>query len=126
MLLLLFLHVYLNLSTSTFLTSHATPRLLYPSFLSFFSTLPTLFFTSPFSLLTLIFPSPSSLLTLFSITSRVPIASFGGTREVDRNSFSPIDVVDYMKEYTHEMLKFTPPQGFIGIGSLDENWGWLR
>ena len=57
---------------------------------------------------------------------RVPIALFGGTREVDMKLFPVVDVVDYMKEYGHEVVKFTPPQGFIGVGKMDENWGWLR
>ena len=51
---------------------------------------------------------------------------FGGTREVDMRLFSVPDVVDYMKEYSHEVEQYTPKQGYIAVGSMDENWGWLR
>ena len=40
--------------------------------------------------------------------------------------FSVPDVVDYLKEYAHEVEKYTPKQGYIAVGSMDENWGWLR
>jgi hypothetical protein len=40
--------------------------------------------------------------------------------------FPVFEVIDYMKEYANEVAKYSPPQGFIGIGSMDENWGWLR
>ena len=40
--------------------------------------------------------------------------------------FPVYDVMDYMKEYAHEVAKFSPPQGFIGVGSMDENWGYFR
>lgn len=54
------------------------------------------------------------------------MAVFGGTREVDMRLFSVPDVVDYMKEYAHEVEQYTPKQGYIAVGSMDENWGWLR
>ena len=35
--------------------------------------------------------------------------------------FSVPDVVDYLKEYAHEVEKYTPKQGYIAVGSMDEN-----
>jgi hypothetical protein len=63
-------------------------------------------------------------ITLYYI--RAPIALFGGTREVDMKLFPVMDVVDYLKEYAHEVAKYCPFKGFVGVGSMDENWGWLR
>ena len=29
-------------------------------------------------------------------------------------------------KYPEKAKKEVPPQGFVGLGSFDENWGWLR
>ena len=67
-----------------------------------------------------------SFLFFHLFISRAPIASFGGGDIINNRIFDAIDVVEYMKKNAAKVKASVPKQGFIGVGSLDENWGFLR
>ena len=40
--------------------------------------------------------------------------------------FSVRRATESLLKYPDKVNKEVPPQGFVGLGSFDENWGWLR
>ena len=50
----------------------------------------------------------------------------GGTPEVNNCLFSVKIATNYVTAHRAKATKELPPRGFVGIGSFDENWGWLR
>eukprot|EP00596_Hydrurales_sp_CCMP1899_P005362 CAMPEP_0119037736 /NCGR_PEP_ID=MMETSP1177-20130426/6215_1 /TAXON_ID=2985 /ORGANISM="Ochromonas sp, Strain CCMP1899" /LENGTH=422 /DNA_ID=CAMNT_0006999363 /DNA_START=312 /DNA_END=1577 /DNA_ORIENTATION=- len=55
------------------------------------------------------------------LSSRAPICSFGYTEDLKFCGFGVQSVLAHIKKSDKEF----PDTGFIGIGSMDENWGWL-
>jgi hypothetical protein len=46
--------------------------------------------------------------------------------EVKNCLFSVGSVVKYLTHFKEKADQDLPSQGFIAVGSMDENWGWLR
>ena len=45
---------------------------------------------------------------------------------VKRATESLLKYPESLLKYPEKAKKEVPPQGFVGLGSFDENWGWLR
>ena len=50
----------------------------------------------------------------------------GGTEEVQKRLFPVKQVVTAIMNHRLRAIKAFPSQGFVGVGSFDQNWGWLR
>jgi hypothetical protein len=50
----------------------------------------------------------------------------GLTKEVKNCPFSITKIVREIMKNPEAAKKQLPKQGFVTLGSLDENWGWLR
>ena len=51
----------------------------------------------------------------------------GGTPEVRNCLYAIKTVVATIKQHHKDKSKMDfPEQGFVGLGSFDQNWGWLR
>ena len=50
----------------------------------------------------------------------------GGTEEVQNCLFAVKQVVTAIINHRVKAIKDFPSQGFVGVGSFDQNWGWLR
>lgn len=60
-----------------------------------------------------------------AVSSRAPICSLGGTQEVNNCVFGVKNVLGYLKKNKVKSDEEIPKDGFIGVGSFNENWGWL-
>ena len=50
----------------------------------------------------------------------------GGTPEVQNCLFPVKQMVTTIIDDRVQSAKDFPSQGFVGVGSFDQNWGWLR
>ena len=50
----------------------------------------------------------------------------GGTEEVKNCLYAVKQVVATIVNHRLKSVKDFPNQGFVGLGSFDQNWGWLR
>ena len=50
----------------------------------------------------------------------------GGTEEVQNCLYAVKQVVATIMNHRLKAVKDFPTQGFVGLGSFDQNWGWLR